>query len=279
MAAFPAMARALLRTLIALHVGLLAGCTDEAPRGIAVVRLSDLPGSCPVKDACGSGAPTANGAVLDGEFPYVRSRAVASFQASSRFTGGAAIAVGWKDEAGQIGLVQAELSPTRGYGIALVPETTREGDPTKPPQAVGYGLWKDGALVFTPKRFIGGFVNYLPGPRDDGAAGPLPPSKAYVLLITEGVNAAGETRCQVVAVHASADRERTEPWDPDWLRMRPQMLSLAGREAPTFAGVAAPTAVVQAVEQAPADPGGSAPFLTQASYGPSCGFGGSSPCD
>ncbi|HVK82484.1 MAG TPA: hypothetical protein VM513_00185 [Kofleriaceae bacterium] len=253
-----------LRPLLAL--GLAGGCliSDPAPTGIALLRISELPGACVVER-------NPNGEIdIPTDLPYRRARATASFRASERFPGGHHIALGYQDYDGFTGLLQMEVPPERGYGIAEYPTMNYV-------QATGFAEWQGGAVQFVATG-IGGYLNYFMDEQGERL-----PGKIYALIALDGRNAQDAEVCRIVAIHASAERERMDAYDPSWLVPRPGLMITAEADKtltpPALDDLSPPgMALVQPGEMP--DPGDAPPRMDRNLPNAfATGGGGSSPCD
>ncbi len=246
---------------------LTAACVEPSPpTGIAFLRISEVAGACPLEDTIDgpNQVPT--------DLPFRRAKATASFRASTRYPGGHYVSIGYADDDGRLGMLQMEVPPERGYGISQLPAANIT-------QALGFAEWQGDQLLFAAQSVAGGYVNYF-GANEGG--GELP-GKLYVLTAFDSKDASDNVVCRIVAVHASAERERVTPFDPSWLEPRPGLLITAENEAfvpPTLDNLASPSNAPVAPADAPPDRGDAAPPMTvhRANFFPT-GGGGSSPCD
>jgi hypothetical protein len=269
-----------MRTGFALLTLLAAGCGPGAPQGIGYLRVSELDGACDIpEDPFHAHYP-----VLPTNLDYRRVHATTSFNGDSRWPGGAAIATGWQDADGKVGLVRVDVAPDRGYGPSLSPVGTFH-------QAVGYEEWKDGQRVFAATSFVG-IVNYVPAPREGksllGSEPPpgFAPGALFLHVALTGVDAAGKPSCRIIGLHAAPDHARTERYDPSWLKPRPSMLIVesgvqdVAAAPPTFSDEAPPSTALVSPAAAPADPVTTAPRLETHAGLPSDASGdGSDSCD
>jgi hypothetical protein len=189
------------------------------------------------------------------------------------YAGGHFVAIGYQDEDGRLGVLQMDLPPERGYGISRLPDANTT-------QAIGFAEWQGGAKQFVGER-VAGYINYFGA---DAGGGTLP-GTLYVLTAFEGKDASNADVCRIVAVHASAERERVNAFDPTWFARRRGLLITAENETftpPTLdaADLQPPSGNKVAPADAPPDPGQPAPPMTV--HRPNAfasGGGGSSPCD
>jgi len=240
-------------------LAVLAGCpADEShPTGIALIRVSEVAGPCPID--------TLNGhARIPTDLPFRRAKATAAFRASERFDGGHIITVGYQDEDARLGHIDLEVPAERGYGIADYRDQVKV-------QAAGFAEWQGGTLLYAGER-VDGYLNYF------SAQGSDLPGKVYALLAFDAIDG-----CRIVAVHASAEVERVTPFDPTWLVPRPGLLitNQGGTQTtPAFDDLNMPGTGTVPPQDAPADPGEPAPAMP--THGPNAfsdGGGGDSPCD
>lgn len=267
------MSRPSLYTLRTIVVGLalLAGApacnalSSEEPMGLALIRVSEVTGACPVEDGPDHDELPTN-------LPYRRAKATASFRASTTYAGGHYISIGYADDEGRLGMIQMEVPKDRGYGIG-------EYDNAGIVQSIGFAEWKDGTLDFAGTN-VTGYMNYFGAEANSSDL----PGTVFSLVGFAGKNADNADICRIVAIHASAERERVTPFDPSWIEPRPGLLIVGDHGTlipPPLDDLSPPSNAPTAPADAPADPGEPPPPITlhgNNSFS-SSGYGSSSPCD
>jgi len=246
---------------LACVVCVLSACAgDDAPNGIAFVRIVTMAGECGVADP----DPLATDAddLLSLRFlPYERARAAASYQRGPAWDGHL-ITLGWPDGTNGVSRMFVELSPTRGYGLSQMPDTNL--------QAVGLVQWSGTERTFAG-RAARGLITY------DKELG----DEMQALIAFDGVGANGESQCRVVGVHSNRDRERFEPYDPTWLAPNPSVMITVNTQPPSLAGDVAPTRNLIVPSEAPPDEWPQPPEITGSATTlvNSSNFGGGGFCD
>lgn len=238
---------------------MLGGCGQ--PEGIAVVRVSELAGPCEIV------WDSDRFPIVPRDLEYEQVRTAAAFQGGSRWSGGHLVAMGWVEEDGSIARLQLDLGPTHGYRATYMPTNEhRESLQPEMQQAISYVVWRDGVRV-AAARDVNAVIQYVPKDPDP-AAGPFAshgrPGTLFLHAAFDVVDAAGDTQCHIVAVHARADAARDELYDPSWLEPRPSAAIVeedAVWTSPTFEGDVEPTRELIRAEDAPSDPGGDAPDM------------------
>lgn len=271
--------RSMARGLGALAALGVLGCAE--PQGIALLRVSELEGPC--ETAWESGYP-----VIPSDLEYERIRTAAAFQGGSRWSGGQLIATGWREADGSVARLQIDLGPGRGYQATYMPTHPLRDETSLRigmEQAISYVVWRDGERI-AAARDVAAVIQYAPH-RPDDAAGPFGrhdrPGTLFLHAAFEVVDEAGRPECHVVAMHARADAERDELYDPSWFEPNPSALIVEDDTRwipPTFDGDREPSADLVVASEAAADPGGAAPGMD--ALGPTLfdhSVGGGNLCD
>lgn len=245
---------------------LLAACAETPPQGLALVRVTEIDGVCPLEQDNNYGLTR-----IPTDLPFRRAKATAAFRESEAYPGGHFIAVGYQDPEGRVGMIQYEVPPDRGYGIAQYKDMVIR-------QGAGFAEWQNDQLLFAG-RSVNGYLNYLS--TEDGEK---MPAKVYSLLAFDAKDPAGADLCRIVAIHATAQYERVTDYDVAWLEPRPGLIITSEGGAlstPALDNLVAPSAVPVAPAVAPPDPG--APARRMEHQGPRSfpdpSWGGGSPCD
>jgi hypothetical protein len=250
----------------------VAACT-KTPPGVAYLRITSMPGPCPATQPVGP--CTIENSHCDVEhmtaLPFDRAQATVAFEPSPRWTGGNLIALGFQTSAGAIGRLQVDVGPNRGYGLSDFPFPSpvagAPGEATPPPpegvqQGIGYVEWKDGRRIFAATSVTSGVINY--GGINPTEVSSLDPNTTYIHVAFDGIDADGLAACRIVGAHVMRDYDRFNTYDPSWLDPDPTAILYQDQAGPpSFAGDAAPTAMLVDPGAAPPDPGGRAPALPQ----------------
>lgn len=247
----------------------LACCASapDVPKGVGYVHVTRFEGSCNLTQAVAGfpePCPPSNFACsvdrLD-TIHFTRAHAVAAFQGGSRYPGGQLVVVAWKNAIGTISRLYLDFGPTRGYGTSVSPPPSPNSAPLD--QATGYTEWAGEQPVFQAKQAFALYhydpVNaYGDSPKDSW----LEPGTLHTLIAFDGTDASGEAQCVVVGVHGEAGVERTEPYDPAWLKPNATLMMVDGSsETPSYAGDAAPTHNLVTPKAGMVDPGGAPPRM------------------
>jgi hypothetical protein len=233
------------RLCFALVTMFASGC---APTGASFMHAIELPGTCESyisQRQDGGALPRYDFTPLD-TMQFTRIHAATAFEGGSQWSGGNVIAAGWRDADGTVWRLQIDIGPERGYGITYVEDSATLQ------QGIGLVAWRNGTRVFTTQRVFGA-MNYIADHRNA-------PQSLFGRFAFNGTDANGQPVCRVLGVHAAPDVERTDPYDPTWLRPEPSILFRG--TAPSYTSDAPPSDHVAAAGEAGADPGGTAPHMT-----------------